>query len=50
MNVKSLQHNLPLYSDRLGLSDVENTKGPQRSPVLKTQACAKGDLQLKIIL
>ena len=30
--IKSLQHNFPFYSDRKGLSDIENSEGPQRSP------------------
>ena len=43
MDLKRLNHNLLLYSDRIGLSDVENTKDPQRSPELKAQAWAKVD-------
>ena len=46
-DMKRLLHNLPHYLDRLGLSDVENTKDPQRSPELKTQTCAKVDQQLQ---
>ena len=38
---KSPQHDLPLYTDRMGMSDAENTKGPQRSPVLKAHALLK---------
>ena len=44
----SLQHNLPQYSDRMGLSDVENTKDLQSSQELKAQAWAKVDQQLHI--
>ena len=43
MDMKRLKHNLPLYSDRMGLTDVENTKDPPRSPELKAQAWAKVD-------
>ena len=48
--MKSFQHNLPLYSDRICLSDIENTKDPQRAPELKAQACAKVQEQLKVFL
>ena len=49
-DMKSLQHNLPLYPDRMGLSDVENIKDPQRSPELKAMAWAKVDKQLLIFI
>ena len=50
MDIKRLKHNLPLYSDRMGLSNVGNTKDPQRSPELKAQAWAKVDQYLQISL
>ena len=46
MDKKKLKHNLPLYSDRIGLS--ESTKDPQRSPELKAHAWSKVDQQLQI--
>ena len=49
-DMKSFQHNLSLYSDRICLSDVEKTKDPQRSPELKAQAWAKVEEQLKVFL
>ena len=48
--MNSFQHNLPLYSERICLSLVENTKDPQRSPELKAQAWAKVEEQLKVFL
>ena len=48
--MNSFQHNLPIYSDRICLSDVESTKDPQRSPELKAQAWAEVEEQLKVFL
>ena len=50
LRYENLQHNLPLYPDRMGLSDVENIKDPPRSLELKAMAWAKVDKQLLVFL
>ena len=41
---------MPLYSDRIDLSDVKTIKVLQSSPELKAQSCAKVDKQLWVYL